>query len=193
MAETRIATTKAEHRYSNVAVTLHWIMAGLIVFMIWLGRNMENHEARFQLHKSIGITLLFLTIARIMWRLYNPPPALPSDVKPLDAKLSRLVQFGFYALMLLIPLGGWIMVSVSEFRVPTVLFGAISWPSLPLPRSKELYEMLAFIHGNGATFGFLGLLFLHVSGAIKHQIGHETGVLRRILPGVTGPKHAAAR
>ena len=115
-------------RYSSVAMALHWAMAGLILFMIWLGRNMENHEARFQLHKSIGITLLVLTLIRILWRLYNKPPPLPSDTKPIEAKLSHLVQMGFYALMLLIPLGGWLMVSVSEFRVPTVLFETVSWP-----------------------------------------------------------------
>ena len=101
-------------RYSSVAMALHWAMAGLILFMIWLGRNMENHEARFQLHKSIGITLLVLTLIRILWRLYNKPPPLPSDTKPIEAKLSHLVQMGFYALMLLIPLGGWLMVSVHQ-------------------------------------------------------------------------------
>jgi len=158
-------------------------MAALILFMIWLGHNMENHEARFQLHKSIGITLLVLTIARIVWRLFYKPPPLPADVKPIESKLSKLVQFGFYALMLMIPLGGWIMVSISPFTVPTVLYETISWPSLPLGRSEEGYKLLAFLHGKGATIGFLGLLLLHVAGAVKHEIGHESGVLKRILPG----------
>jgi len=170
-------------RYSSVAITLHWVMALLILFMIWLGQNMENHEARFQLHKSIGITLLVLTIARIVWRINNKPPPLPADIKPYEAKLSKLVQFGFYALMLLIPLGGWLMVSVSPFAVPTVLFETVSWPSLPLERNEGTYELLAFLHGKGATVGFLGLLILHMAGAIKHEIGHETGVLKTILPG----------
>ncbi len=170
-------------RYSGVAITLHWVMAALILFMIWLGHNMEGHEARFQLHKSIGITLLVLTIARIVWRLYNKPPPLPDDVKPIEAKLSKLVQFGFYALMLLIPLGGWVMVSVSPFAVPTVLFETVSWPNLPLARDEGAYKILTFLHGKGATIGFLGLLLLHVAGAVKHEIGHESGVLKRILPG----------
>jgi len=177
------ATSRDSSRYSGVAITLHWVMAALILFMIWLGHNMEDHETRFQLHKSIGITLLVLTIARIVWRLYNKPPPLPDDVKPLESKLSKFVQFGFYALMLLIPLGGWIMVSVSPFAVPTVLFETVSWPNLPLGRDEGIYDVLAFLHGKGATIGFLGLLVLHVAGAIKHEIGHESGVLKRILPG----------
>ncbi|HCE22901.1 MAG TPA: nickel-dependent hydrogenase, b-type cytochrome subunit/YceI-like family protein, partial [Hyphomonas sp.] len=48
-------------RYTIVAITLHWVMAALLLFMIWLGWNMDGNEARYQLHKSIGITLLFLT------------------------------------------------------------------------------------------------------------------------------------
>lgn len=176
----------APSRYSSVAILLHWVMAALIVFMIWLGQNMDGHEARFQLHKSIGITLLVLTLARIVWRLYNKPPALPADVSPAESRLSKWVQFGFYALMLLIPLGGWLMVSVSPFAVPTVLFETLSWPSLPLARDERLYKLLAFLHGKGATFGFLGLLFLHIAGAAKHQIGAEAGVLKRIVPGAKG-------
>ena len=170
-------------RYSSVAITLHWMMAILLFFMVWLGKTMEGHESRFQLHKSIGITLLVLTIARIVWRLYNKPPALPADVKPAEARMSKLVQFGFYAIMLFVPLGGWLMVSVSPFQVPTVLFETISWPSLPLSRDKETYKAIAFVHGNAGSWGLLGLLLLHVAGAVKHEISDESGVLKRMLPG----------
>jgi len=85
--------------------------------------------------------------------------------------------------MLLIPLGGWLLVSVSPFAVPTVLFDTVSWPSLPLSRDEGLYKVLAFLHGKGAMIGFLGLLLLHIAGAIKHVISDESGVLKRILPG----------
>ena len=60
---------KAEtSRYTIVAITLHWVMAGLLLFMIWLGWNMDENEVRFQLHKSIGILILFLTLVRVIWR-----------------------------------------------------------------------------------------------------------------------------
>lgn len=185
--------SRAHSRYSSVAILLHWVMAALILFMIWLGQNMEGHEARFQLHKSIGITLLVLTLARIVWRAYNKPPPLPADVSPIESTLSKLVQFGFYALMLLIPLGGWIMVSVSPFAVPTVLFETVSWPNLPLARDEQSYKLLAFLHGKGASFGFLSLLLLHVAGAVKHQLGAETGVLKRIVPGAKGEQAAPSK
>ncbi|NNE57182.1 MAG: nickel-dependent hydrogenase, b-type cytochrome subunit/YceI-like family protein [Hellea sp.] len=173
-----------QQRYNHVSITLHWVMAALILFMIWLGLNMEDDQNRYQLHKSIGITLLILTVARIIWRLFNKPPPLPHSVKPIEARLSKLVQFGFYALMLMVPLGGWLLVSISEFRVPTVLYGIISWPSLPLPRSKETAEVVAFIHGNAGKWGFGFLLLLHVVGALKHEIVDKDGVLKRMIPGL---------
>ena len=73
---------KAEtSRYTIVAITLHWVMAGLLLFMIWLGWNMDENEVRFQLHKSIGILILFLTLVRVIWRAMNPPPPLPSSTR----------------------------------------------------------------------------------------------------------------
>jgi len=68
-------------RYTAVAIALHWAIAALIIFMIWLGWNMEENETRYQLHKSIGITILLLTVARVVWRMLNPPPALPCGCK----------------------------------------------------------------------------------------------------------------
>ena len=171
-------------RYSSVAIILHWVLAGLILFMIWLGWNMEENFTRIQLHKSIGITILVLTVARIVWRLFNKPPPLPSDVKPYEAALSKLVQFGFYVLMLAVPLLGWLYVSVNtKFNVPTVLFETVSWPHLPIARDEQLGDTVGYLHGLFGRYGFLALLALHVAGALKHESMDESGVLKRILPG----------
>lgn len=175
--------THSDRRYSTVAIVLHWVMAALLIFMIWLGKNMVDHEVRFQLHKSLGITLLVLTIARIVWRLFNAPPTAHADIKPLENKLSKAVQFGFYLLMLAIPLLGWMMVSASPFQVPTVLFETISWPSLPMARDEGTYKLLRFLHGKLGVGGFVLLLVLHITGALKHELGNEMGVLKRIIPG----------
>lgn len=175
-------------RYTSVAIALHWAMAVLLIFMILLGWNMEDNEARFQLHKSIGITILFLALARLAWRFVNPPPPLPEGMPALERAASHLVHVAFYVLMIGIPLGGWLMVSVSPFQVSTVLFGAISWPHLPFTeglRSEALYGVVEFFHSKGAWV-ILILLGLHVAGAVKHELGSEDGVLKRMLPGLFG-------
>ncbi len=175
------------YRYTAVAIALHWAMAILLVFMIWLGWNMDDHESRFQLHKSIGITLLILTVARIVWRWLNPPPPLP-DMPKHESLASHLVHMGFYALMLGLPLGGWVLVSSSKFHVPTVLYGTVSWPHLPFmdPFRTELgHTIIETLHSKGAWV-LLALLALHVAGAVKHEVTGDEGVLRRMLPGIFG-------
>ena len=176
-------------RYSAVAIALHWAIALAILFMIWLGWNMHDNESRFQLHKSIGITILILTIARILWRWLNPPPELPAEMKPLEKTASHLVHLGFYALMLAMPLTGWLTVSThTEFDVPTVLYGTVSWPDIPgvgFLKNETAHHTIEFIHSKLAWLVF-ALLALHIAGALKHEFTAEEGVLKRMLPGLFG-------
>lgn len=174
-------------RYATVAIILHWAIAVGILFMIWLGWNMHGNEAYYQLHKSIGISILILTVARLVWRLLNPPPPLPDDMNGLEKTASHLVHLGFYGLMVAMPLTGWIYVSTSyDFDVPTVLFGVISWPDIPglgALTNATANGAIEFVHSKLAWLA-LALLALHVAGALKHEIGAEQGVLKRMLPGV---------
>lgn len=176
-------------RYTAVAIALHWAIAIAIVFIIWLGWNMDDHEARFQLHKSVGITILLLTIARIVWRLLNPPPTLPEDMKPLEKTASHVVHLGFYGLMLAMPLTGWLVVSThTSFDVPTVLYGTVSWPDIPgvgFLTNDAAHEVIEFVHSKLAWLA-IGMLGLHVVGALKHEFSGEEGVLKRMLPGLFG-------
>ncbi|MFN4023684.1 MAG: cytochrome b/b6 domain-containing protein [Hyphomonas sp.] len=184
-------------RYTAVAIALHGAMALLLLFMIWLGWNMEDSEAMYQLHKSVGITLLFLTLSRIGWRVLNPPPPLPEDMNPLERKASHAVHIAFYAAMLIIPLAGWLLVSISPFQVSTVLFGAIDWPHLPFTAGLRtggedlVHGIVENVHSKGAWV-LIVLLGLHVAGAVKHQFGGEEGVLKRMLPGLFGRSAAPA-
>lgn len=181
--------TDRSPRYTAIAIALHWAIAIAIIFMIWLGWNMHDNEVRLQLHKSIGITILILTIARIIWRLLNPPPALPAEMKPLERSASHLVHIGFYVLMLALPLTGWLLVSTSfKLDVPTVLFGAVSWPDIPglgFLKNEAAHEAIEFVHAK-LSWLTLGLLALHVVGAVKHEFTNEEGVLKRIVPGLFG-------
>ena len=176
-------------RYSAVAIALHWVIAIGILFMIGLGWNMDGSERLYQLHKSIGITILLLTVARIVWRLMNPPPALPDEMKSWEKALSHGVHIAFYGLMILMPLSGWLLVSTSyEFDVPTVLYGLVSWPDLPgvgFLANEGGHGTVQFVHSKLAWVA-IGLLGLHVAGAVKHELSAEEGVLKRMIPGLFG-------
>ncbi len=190
-------------RYSTVAIVLHWVISFAMLGMIFGGWYMTDlpdgapgQYFLYQMHKSIGITVLLLTIARILWRLMNPPPALPDDMNGLEKSASHLVHLGFYGLMIALPLTGWLYSSVSvKLDVPTVLYGVISWPDVPFVdglKTESASGTVNFIHSRLAWLT-LALLALHVIGAIKHELSAEQGVLKRMAPGLFGKTDAPAR
>lgn len=178
-------------RYSLFAIIIHWTTVVLLIslsasgwYMSDLPNGAEGQEFLYQLHKSLGITVLLLTVARIVWRLMNPPPALPDSLSRLEKLVASGVHLGFYVLLIAIPISGWIYVSTArDFQVPTVLFGLISWPHLPFSETADvtsIHEGAESVH-SALVWMTVSLLFLHVAGAIKHQFADEDGVLSRML------------
>ena len=180
-------SSQPSSRYTLVAVTLHWVIAISIVGLIFVGWNMHENEELYQLHKSFGITVLILTIARIIWRVMNPAPPLPDDMDGWQKAVSHATHWAFYALMLLMPLTGWLYVSTAyDFDVPTVLFGVVSWPDIPFVgflTNEASNGAIERAHGLLAWLA-IGLIALHIAGAIKHEFGDEEGVLKRMVPGL---------
>jgi cytochrome b561/polyisoprenoid-binding protein YceI len=180
-------------RYSLVAILLHWTIALAIILQVALSSRMDAHTpqafAVTQLHKSIGITILLLSLVRLAWRLINPPPPEPEGLAPWERKLSAAVHWGFYGVMIAMPLTGWIMVSASRTAIPTLLYGVVHWPNLPgladlAPTAKKTWHDFGVVgHGLIAKLIYV-LLALHVAGALKHQLlSREEPVLGRMAPG----------
>ena len=181
-------------RYGAVAMTLHWLLAAMILFMAGLGFFMtrldETNEwtfPLFQLHKSIGLTILMLSLLRLGWRLANPIPALPSGMSAWERFAARGVHVLFYVLIIATPLMGWATVSSAPLSVPTMWFALFEWPHIPfladLPRAEKrvIEEPLAVAHSLLAL-AMLGLVVLHAAAALKHQFRDRDDVLKRMLP-----------
>lgn len=177
-------------RYTRVAIVLHWVIAALIVFNLWLGLAHDSLPRNWQvmpLHKSVGLTVLALTIARIGWRLAHPVPPLPGDLKPWEKAVANASHFLLYALMLAIPLTGWMMVSGPQRR-PLQWFSLFDVPYLPLSAAAadfghEAHELLGW--------GMIALLVLHVGAALRHHFLLRDQVFARMTPGVI-PRGPAA-
>lgn len=171
-----------QQRYSLIAITLHWLIAVLLAFQLAVGFGLEDLGPRgfalYQLHKSIGISILLLTLLRIGWRLVaRRPAALEAG---WQGALAGAVHVGLYLFMLGAPLTGWLMVSTDKVRVPTLLFGTLPWPHVPLPqRLNPLFD------GAHSVLGWIGiaLFALHVAGALRHQWLLRDPVMRRMSPG----------
>lgn len=173
-------------RYSLGAIAFHWIIAILIVanFVTAFSAEDQPRSVAEQImgnHKAIGITVLLLTIGRILWRLANRPPAFPTSLRPWEVALARLTHGLFYVLMVAVPLAGWVMHSVYTGGAAVDAFGLFSYPGLPLPQDKEGAEMAGELH-EVMAFLMLALIGLHVLGALKHHWFDRDGSLFRMVP-----------
>lgn len=190
---TATASHPAGGRYSTVAMLLHWIIAAAIIAQIGLGWWMGElgrtplHRTVEEIHISLGLTVLLLTVARLGWRLTHRPPPVSDTFPKLDHRAAQLVHVLFYVLMFALPLSGWMMESFGTRPVP---FWGLAWPHFPgMPamvqgmNPRDLKETIEGIHGSPMVWSMIALIVLHVAGAVKHQFdGHP------ILWRMTGSK-----
>ena len=169
------------------AKLLHWLVAILVVGMIALGvvmvdivQDLDLQYRLFQLHKSIGLTILALMLLRIGWRLANPTPDEPGTMRRWEVVAARLTHWAFYALLIAMPVTGFLTAASSPLGIPTVVFGVIPVPH-PLAPDKELSETLAFVHENLARV-LLALFVVHVGAALRHHLLLHDEILTRMLP-----------
>jgi cytochrome b561/polyisoprenoid-binding protein YceI len=180
-------------RYSTVAIILHWTIAAAILFQMSLGWRMEDAKgptgfAIFQLHKSIGITILLLSLARLIWRIIHP--ALPplADQPRWEQLASKTVHTAFYVIMIGLPITGWLLVSTSRIEVPTLLFGTVPWPNVPglhdlAPGAKGIWHEASEFGHHALVYLTLALLVLHLGAVAKHQFLDRDEVFARMAPG----------
>lgn len=181
-------------RYGAVAMTLHWLIATLLLVNIALGLYVAEimddsdpmHGPVLQFHKSIGLTVLVLSVLRVLWRVVNPAPPLPQAMSPRIKSLAHVSHFLLYTLILVIPLTGWLMVSASRSGAPTNFFGFLHWPNLPFFANLARPEKASLHHGFNVAHLCLALSALllvpiHIAGAFYHR-GREDDVLSRMVP-----------
>lgn len=168
-----------EMRFGIVTRGLHWIIAfgviGMLGFGTYIARmtvNMSNFHL-FTWHKSIGISILLLMIARLAWHRWSPPPA-PLPAPHWQTVLARTVHLSLYLLLIAVPLTGWIASSATGIAVE--VWGV----ALPhIAPTSESWETGFFIAHGILTKVLAALVVLHIAGAVKRR----DGTLRRILRG----------
>ncbi len=187
-----LALARSLTRYSMVAIVLHWLIALLIlgnIVLAWTFQNIPQGLLEFkliQLHKSVGVTVLLLSLLRLAWRLFNPPPPEP-PMPRWQSLAARAVHWGFYVIMIGMPLSGWLMVSASPLNIPTLLYGVIPWPhvaaihSLSGDQRKVVDDAMGLTHEALAYIAY-GLIALHVAAALKHQVFDRDNLLFRMAP-----------
>jgi len=174
-----------QSRYTGTARALHWLAALLIFCGFGLGLFMTGLEfspAKFRYyawHKWIGITVFLLTAARLAWRAGHPAPPLPPAMPSWQVRASHASHAALYALMLAIPLSGWVY--SSSTGVSVVYLGLVPLPDL-VPKDREVAKTLLLVH-RSLNYLLAAMVTIHVAAALKHQFVDRDGVLDRMLPG----------
>ncbi|MFK4446385.1 cytochrome b561 [Caballeronia udeis] len=165
--------------YSFPARSLHWLMAVLIAAMLIIGldRNLLG------LHKPLGILILVLALIRIVVRLKNGTPPLPRDMPGWQRLAASLSHLALYALMVMMPLVGWSMLSAEGY--PIVLLGSLHLPPIA-PHDMHLYLMLRKAHMFLALL-LSGTFLMHASAALFHGLIRRDGVFSSMASGGEAP------
>lgn len=180
-------------RYSSVAIALHWAVALLIVANLSIAfafdgylqsANPADKRTGFELiqtHKAIGLSVLALSLIRLLWRLSHPAPPMPAAMPGWQKLVAHLTHWGLYVLMIGVPLLGWAMSSASPIQFPIQWFGLFEWPKLPIAPDNALADALSAVHGSGGLL-MAGLAVLHVLGALKHWMMDDDRLIERMIP-----------
>ena len=174
----------ALERYGRVAIAFHWTIALLILVNWPLGHFAEAIEAQLganvvPLHKSIGLTVLALSLIRAGWRLAHPAPPLPASLPRWRARMAGAVHAGLYLLIIAVPLAGWLRTSPN--RHPLEWFGLFGVPKFPIEKGSAAADAAASAH-TLLAWALLLLVAVHVAAALHHQFRLRDRLLLRMMP-----------
>jgi cytochrome b561 len=169
-------------RYTTVAIVLHWFLAAVIVLgfvigLTWADEPPSPMRVRWiNYHKWIGLTILGLSVLRLLWRFSHRPPTLPESIQPWQRRASQWLHRILYLFFFIVPIAGWAYSSALGFHV--VYLGLIPLPDLA-PKDKALADLLIDVHATLA-WTLATLVGLHVGIALKHHFIDRDGLLTRM-------------
>ena len=174
--------------YRTPARIFHWLSALVVLLLIpvgWLmiqdGLPRAFQNTLFIAHKNVGVLVLLLIIARLFYRWRNPPKLKPVELHPLQELLAKLTHFGLYAMLIIMPLAGYIRVRAGGF--PIEMLDALSIPAL-VPKSEALAETAKMVHYYGA-YAIAGLVAMHIGAAAFHGLIQKDGIFTWMWPPVS--------
>ncbi|MDB5731154.1 MAG: cytochrome [Variovorax sp.] len=175
------ANVETVWRYGRTAIVLHWTLAVLLTFMIGLGWYMMSIEREagsawyFNLHKSVGLVIALLVAVGVAWRSGHRPESLPVSVPRWQARLAFVTQTLLYALMVLMPVTGYLGASHSKAGVQLFGLPTPRWAVPDHDRAEQFYNIHSVL-----VWVLVALVVLHVAGALKHLLWDKDGVFQRM-------------
>lgn len=173
--------------YAPPARWIHWIMAVLVILVIPAGFAMMNMDSGptqdrlFDLHRSIGFTILCLAVIRVAVRILNPPPGRPAGMPKIMWVAAEAVHYALYTLILVMPVLGWL--ASNAFGSAVGIFGLFTLPNL-IGKDDALADLFGNWH---QRLGYLmtALVLMHAGAGLWHGVVRRDGVLSRMLPSLS--------
>ena len=149
---------------------LHWLMAAMILTMLFVGiamvASLADYHRLVAIHRPLGIAVLILAVIRLINRKFTKLPPFPPTMSAGERRIAASSEYLLYALMLGQPLIGWAMLSAGHY--PVVMFGAVSLPPI-LPANPILYAVLRQTH-TLLAFLFFAMILAHISAVLFHTL-----------------------
>lgn len=172
-------------RYTKTAISLHWLIALLIVAAFGLGLVMTDIPGitptklkYYSWHKWLGVTVFALACARLLWRRVNAPPPPPANMPAWQVKAADATHIALYVLLFAVPLSGYFYSLAAG--VPVVYLGVLPLPVLigPDPELKPILKTVHYV----LTMTLAAGVLVHAAAALKHHFIDRDDVLKRMLP-----------
>jgi cytochrome b561 len=171
-------------RYGSLSIALHWLMLLVLAAVYacielreFYPRGSDPRNALKAWHFMLGLTVLVLVLVRIVARFLGPSPAIRPQPPKLQMLAARLLHLALYALMIGMPIAGWLILSAEGASIP---FFGLELPAL-IGQDKELAEMIEDWHKTFGTVGYY-LVGLHAAAALMHHYFVRDNTLLRMLP-----------
>nr|WP_255218926.1 cytochrome b [Paraburkholderia kururiensis] len=168
-----------------MAMLLHWSVAALIVWGFALGWIMTDIPGitptklrYFSWHKWIGVTVLVLALARLVWRATHRPPALPDAMHGWEKLAAHAGHAALYVLMLAVPVSGYLYSSAAGIQV--VYLGVLPLPTLIGP-DDALKVVLKTVH-IALDYALAAVVAAHLLAVVKHELLDRQRIVARMLP-----------
>ena len=182
---TSTGSAGAGPRYSGMAMLLHWLVAVAVIANWRIAENAEHaasQEARSAImgnHFALGVVIFIAVVLRLVWRTGKGVPPPQAGHADWERALAKLVHYLFYALLLVMPLAGWL--AMSKYGSPINVWGLFEVPALPVAPDPEGAKDIFEQHGTAGKV-MLGLIVVHILGTLKHTLLNRDGNLFRMLP-----------
>ena len=154
---------------------------------LYLDRNSPIKASLLFVHKSLGLTVLILVIARVAYRLIVGKPPYKQPLQRFNQVGSTTAHLLLYGLMILMPVTGYVFTGAGGHPLP--FYGLFEWPSV-VPKDKALSQLAGTFHYWGA-WAICSVLIIHILAVVWHSLAKRDEVLGRMLP--TTSKHQGAQ